>query len=91
MKLSHIDANSTITVFKQLGGFPDCPILEDVAFCERVIKMTEPLLLSPLVGTETRMFIRMRIWKIFVRGLHIILHVEFRLPVRPRLFFQDVR
>jgi hypothetical protein len=53
--------------------------------------MTEPLVLSPLVVTETRMFIRMRIWKSFVRVLHIILHVEFRLPVRPRLFFQDVR
>ncbi|MBK9306223.1 MAG: TIGR04283 family arsenosugar biosynthesis glycosyltransferase [Nitrospira sp.] len=79
------------TLFEQLGGFPKQPILEDVAFCERVIQVTNPLLLSPPVVTDARKFVKMGIWRSFVRVLLIILHVEYRLPVLPRMFFQDVR
>jgi rSAM/selenodomain-associated transferase 2 len=79
------------TLFEQLGGFPNRPILEDVAFCERLIAVTTPLLLSPSVVTDARKFLKMGIWRSFLRVLLIILHVEFRLPVLPRSFFQDVR
>jgi hypothetical protein len=78
-------------LFEQLGGFPDQPILEDVAFCEKLIKVTKPLLLSPFVVTDARKFLKMGIWRSFLRVLLIILHVEFHLPVLPRAFFQDVR
>ncbi len=79
------------TLFEKLEGFPNQPILEDVAFCERLIKVTNPLLLSPPVVTDARKFVKMGIWRSFVRVLLIILHVEYRLPVLPRVFFQDVR
>lgn len=79
------------TLFEQLGGFPNQPILEDVAFCERLIKVTAPLLLSPPAVTDARKFLRMGIWRSFLRVLLIILHVEFRLPVLPRAFFKDIR
>jgi rSAM/selenodomain-associated transferase 2 len=79
------------TLFEKLGGFPDQPILEDVAFCERLIKVTNPLLLSPPVVTDARKFVTMGIWRSFVRVLLIILHIELRLPVLSRVFFQDVR
>lgn len=78
-------------LFEQLGGFPDQPILEDVAFCEKLIKVTKPLLLSPFVVTDARKFLKMGIWRSFLRVLLIILHVEFRLPVLPRALFQDLR
>jgi hypothetical protein len=78
-------------LFEQFGGFPNQPILEDVAFCERLIKITNPLLLFPPVVTNARKFIKMGIWRSFIRVLLIILHVEYRLPVLPRTFFQDVR
>jgi len=78
-------------LFEELGGFPIQPILEDVAFCERLIKVTEPVLLSPPVVTDARKFIKMGIWRSFIRVLLIILHVEFRLPTLPQVFFQDVR
>jgi rSAM/selenodomain-associated transferase 2 len=78
-------------LFEQLGGFPNRPILEDVAFCERLIGVTRPLLLSPSVVTDARKFLKMGVWRSFVRVLLIILHVEFGLPVLPRAFFQDVR
>lgn len=79
------------TLFEELGGFPNQPILEDVAFCERLIKVTSPLLLYPPAVTDARKFIKMGIWRSFVRVLLIILHVEYRLPILPRAFFQDVR
>jgi rSAM/selenodomain-associated transferase 2 len=78
-------------LFEQLGGFPNRPILEDVAFCERLIAVTTPLLLSSPVVTDARKFLKMGIWRSFLRVLLIILHVEFHLPVLPRSFFQDVR
>ena len=78
-------------LFGQLGGFPNRPILEDVAFCERLIAVTTPLLLSPSVVTDARKFLKMGVWRSFLRVLLIILHVEFHLPVLPRAFFQDVR
>jgi rSAM/selenodomain-associated transferase 2 len=79
------------TLFEQLGGFPNQPMLEDVAFCERLIKETTPLLLFPPVITDARKFLKMGVWRSFFRVLLIILHVEFRLPVLPRVFFQDIR
>jgi len=78
-------------LFEQLGGFPSQRVLEDVAFCEKLIKVTKPLLLSPSVVTDARKFLKMGVWRSFLRVLLIILHVEFRLPVLPCAFFQDVR
>jgi len=78
-------------LFERLGGFPNQPILEDVAFCERLIEVTQPLLLSPPVITDARKFLKMGVWRSFLRVLAIILHVEFRLPILPRAFFEDIR
>jgi len=78
-------------LFERLGGFPNMRILEDVAFCETLLKVTNPLILSSYVVTDARKFLKMGIWRSFVRVLLIILHVEFRLPVLPRAFFQDIR
>ena len=78
-------------LFEHLDGFPSQRILEDVAFCEKLIKETKPLLLSPSVVTDARKFLKMGVWRSFLRVLLIILHVEFHLPVLPRAFFQDVR
>ncbi len=78
-------------LFDQLGGFPNQPILEDVAFCEKIIRVTNPILLSSSVVTDSRKFVKMGVWCSFLQVLLIILHVEFRLPVLPRAFFRDVR
>lgn len=78
-------------LFKQLAGFPNQPILEDVAFCEKLIQVTNPLLLSHSVVTDSRKFVKMGVWRSFLRVLLIILHVEFHLPILPRTFFRNVR
>lgn len=79
------------SLFEQLGGFPNQPILEDVTLCEKIIKETNPVLLLPPVITDARKFLKMGVWRSFLRVLLIILHVEYRLPVLPRAFFQDIR
>ncbi len=78
-------------LFALLGGFPEQPILEDVAFCEKLITVTTPVLLSPPVTTDSRKFVAMGVWRSFARVLLIILHAQFRLPFLPRAFFQDIR
>jgi rSAM/selenodomain-associated transferase 2 len=77
-------------LFDRLGGFPDRPMLEDVAFCELLLAYTRPILLSPPVVTDSRKFVKMGVWRSFARVLLIILHAQFRLPTLPRAFFQDI-
>lgn len=79
------------SLFQQLGGFPNQPILEDVAFCELLIKHTSPILLDPPVITDSRKFVQMGIWRSLARVFLIILSVEFRLPLLTPAFFQDIR
>jgi rSAM/selenodomain-associated transferase 2 len=78
-------------LFAQLGGFPNQPVLEDVAFGEKLLTHTMPHLLSLTVVTDSRKFIKMGVWRSFLRVLMIILHVEFGLPTFSPAFFQDVR
>ena len=79
------------SLFQKLGGFPHQPILEDVAFCEELIRHTTPKLLAPPVITDSRKFVQMGIWRSLARVFLIILSVEFRLPVLAPAFFKDIR
>ncbi len=78
-------------LFDRMGGFPNQPILEDVAFCEKLVQVTAPVLLAPPVLTDSRKFVKMGVWRSLARVLLIILCVELRLPVLPHTFFQDIR
>ena len=78
-------------LFQRLGGFPDQPVLEDVAFCEKLLRHTTPNILSPPVITDSRKFVQMGIWRSLARVFLIILSVEFRLPILTPAFFKDIR
>jgi rSAM/selenodomain-associated transferase 2 len=78
-------------LFERLGGFPEQPILEDVAFCEKLVRATVPVLLAPPVLTDPRKFVQMGVWRTLARVLVIILCVEFRMPMFSHAFFRDVR
>lgn len=54
-------------LFERLGGFPEVQILEDVAFCRKLLSVTTPVLLSPPAVTDARKFIKMGIWRSFAR------------------------
>lgn len=78
-------------VFQQIGGFPDLPMLEDVAICQRLLPHITPVLLAPPVMTDSRKFVQMGIWRSLARVCAIILCVQFHLPIFPKAFFQDIR
>jgi rSAM/selenodomain-associated transferase 2 len=78
-------------LFQRLGGFPDVPILEDVGFCEKLVRVVTPVLLRPPVLTDSRKFLQMGVWSACAQGFLILLSVQLNLPIRPRGFFREVR
>jgi rSAM/selenodomain-associated transferase 2 len=78
-------------LFARLGGFPDVPILEDVKFCEKLLRVTRPVVLQPPVLTDSRKFVKMGVWSALFQVLLIIISVQFRLPIGPRGFFREIR
>jgi rSAM/selenodomain-associated transferase 2 len=78
-------------LFRRLGGFPDVPRLEDVAFCQKLVREVTPLLLWPPVLTDSRKFVKLGIWHACAQGFLIVLSVQLRLPIGPRGFFREVR
>lgn len=79
------------SLFTRLGGFPTQAVLEDVVFGQTLLTQTTPRLLPLTVITDSRKFVKMGIWRSFIRVLMIILHVEFGLPTFSPAFFRDVR
>ncbi|PON18544.1 hypothetical protein C2W62_07345 [Candidatus Entotheonella serta] len=80
------------TLFHQLGGFPNQPILEDIAFCHKINTVTDPIILDDYVLTDARKFVKMGIWRSLARVLSIFIRLELGKPVATtHPFFQDVR
>ncbi len=81
------------TLFRKLGGFPDVERLEDVAFCEELVRHTKPLLLDETVVTDSRKFVQQGVWRSLLRVGVILLCVSLgrRLPDFSLRFFEDVR
>lgn len=80
-------------LFEELGGFPQQRILEDIAFCTRLQRVTRPVLIDDAVATNSRKFRQMGVWRSLARCAVILFCVEFHLPI-PRfalVFFRDIR
>lgn len=78
-------------IFRSLGGFPEQPILEDVALSEKLLEVAPPVLLSAHVVTDARKFIKMGIWRSLGRVFVIMLCYRLRLRIPMREFFSAVR
>jgi rSAM/selenodomain-associated transferase 2 len=79
-------------LFERLGGFPSQAILEDVRFCEKLVKVTDPKIFSDPVVTDSRKFVQKGIWLSLGRVAFIQTRIELGLPVSAdHPFFQDVR
>lgn len=80
-------------LFERLGGFPDVERLEDVRFCELLVKHTRPVLLDEPVVTDARKFVQHGVWRSLARVAVILLCVSLgrRLPDNSLRFFEDVR
>ena len=81
------------SLFTRLGGFPDVERLEDVRFCELLVRQTRPVLLDPPVVTDSRKFVEQGVWRSLVRVAVILLCVSLgrQLPGYSLRFFEDVR
>ena len=81
------------SLFSRLGGFPDTQRLEDVQFCEILVKHTKPILLDQTVITDSRKFVQQGVWRSLMRVAIILACVSFgrRLPDDSLRFFEDVR
>lgn len=80
-------------LFFRLGGFPPVERLEDVHFCEQLVKSVRPVLLDQAVTTDARKFIQQGVWKSLARVLIILFCVNCgrRIPAAGLRFFEDVR
>ncbi len=81
------------SLFSRLGGFPDVERLEDVLFCEKLVKHTWPVLLDRAVVTDSRKFVQHGVWRSLTRVVVILLCVNFgrQIPDDSLRFFEDVR
>jgi rSAM/selenodomain-associated transferase 2 len=79
-------------LFEQLEGYPDSKQLEDVYFCEKLVKYTKPVILDLYVETDPRKFIKMGIWRSLYRVAVIQSKHELGIPVADNYpFFADIR
>lgn len=78
-------------LFRELGGFPVVPSLEDVQFCERLVQRTRPRLLAAHATTDARKFEQMGVMRATALGLHVLLRHALRRPAGQHRFFDQVR
>ena len=79
------------SLFKELGGFPSGPFLEDVQFMEKLLEVTNPVCLPGCVVTDSRRFIQHGIWRSFSRVFLILSCYKLGLKIPARKFFAEVR
>ena len=80
-------------LFAGLGGFPEVERLEDVRFCEKLVKHVRPVLLDQAVVTDSRKFVQHGVWKSLARVVVILLCVSLgrKIPDDSLRFFENVR
>ena len=78
-------------LFERLGGFPDQPNLEDIVFCQKVKRISWPVVLNQYVITDSRKFVQLGVWRSLWRCLMILLCHGLRLHRVPQAFFADIR
>jgi rSAM/selenodomain-associated transferase 2 len=79
------------SLFTELGGFPDEPVLEDLLLGEQIASVTSPVTLDSYVITDSRKFEQSGIWLSLLRVILIQLSHELKLPTPARKFFANVR
>lgn len=64
----------TRTAFNAVGGFPEQPLMEDVALCLRLKQLSPPICLSEFVITSGRRWLQHGIW----RTIFLMWRLRFR-------------
>jgi len=80
------------SLFNELSGFPNQPILEDWEFGRRLVKMTSPVMVKDYVITDSRKFENIGIWKSFFRIFYILTKLKLGFSIsKQHPFFKEVR
>ena len=79
-------------VFEQMGGFPDIPLMEDIAFCRRLKLMGRVACLRTRVVTSGRRWESDGVWRTIFRMWTLkLLYLGGVSPARLKQFYGDTR
>ena len=79
-------------VFQRMGGFPDIPLMEDIAFCRALKRMGEVACLRSRVVTSARRWEVDGVWRTIFRMWTLkLLYLAGVSPARLKQFYADTR
>jgi rSAM/selenodomain-associated transferase 2 len=79
-------------VFDAIGGFPDLPLMEDVAFCRALKRMGQVACLRSRVRTSARRWEREGVWRTILTMWTLkLLYLAGVSPVRLKRYYGDTR
>lgn len=78
--------------FEQVGGFPDIPLMEDIAFCRALKRKGQIACLRSWVSTSARRWEAEGIWRTMVKMWTIkLLYLAGVSPIRLKRYYADPR
>lgn len=77
--------------FRAQRGFPEMPMLEDVALSEKLLTVAIPYLFKDRVVTSPRKFLKMGVWRSLGRVFVIMTCYRFGLSIPMQSFFEPIR
>jgi len=79
-------------IFEELGGFPDIPLMEDIAFCRKLKQLGEVACLKSKVVTSARRWEAEGVWRTILRMWILkILYFAGVSPARLKQYYADTR
>jgi len=79
-------------VFRRMGGFPDIPLMEDIAFCRALKRLGEVACLRSQVVTSARRWESDGLWRTIFRMWTLkLLYLSGVSPIRLKQFYADTR
>jgi len=79
-------------MFAELGGFPDMPLMEDIAFCRMLKRAGEVACLKSKVVTSARRWETDGVWRTIFRMWTLkLLYLAGVAPARLKRFYADTR
>jgi rSAM/selenodomain-associated transferase 2 len=79
-------------VFEQMGGFPDLPLMEDIAFCRMLKRMGDVACLRSRVVTSARRWEVDGVWRTILKMWSLkLLYLAGVSPARLKQYYADTR
>jgi rSAM/selenodomain-associated transferase 2 len=80
------------TIFEAIGGFPDLPLMEDIAFCRVLKQMGDVACLRSRVRTSARRWETEGVWRTILRMWTLkLLYLAGVSPIRLKRYYGDAR